>query len=231
MRGVAAALLGAADAVLPLRRMRMTAAVAAATAGYVALIALQLSLVVPYRDASAASLQLGTLLSVGDSGGCGQTVCLLGSSCAAGLGGSCLLPVTASPAPPAPAPPAPRTPVVAPAAPAAPPAHPAPVRPAPVARVAPHVTVVPAAPPPAAPPATVVVSPVVRSVPAAAAHDTPPLTGGSQSAPVAVPAPRLAAAAPTSVWWLYAIFAAVDLAAAVALAVLIRRTSASQSRS
>ncbi|HEY2704900.1 MAG TPA: hypothetical protein VGL20_14535 [Candidatus Dormibacteraeota bacterium] len=230
MRGVAAALLRAADAGLPLRRMRMTAAVAAAIAGYVALIALQLSLVVPpYRDASAASLQLGTLLSVGDSGGCGQTVCLLGSSCAAGLGGSCLLPVAA---PPAPAPPAPSTPVVAPAAPAAPPAHPAPVRPAPVARVVPHVTVVPAAPPPAAPPATVVAIPVVRSVPAVPVHDTPPLTGGSLSAPAAVTAPRLAAATPTtSVWWLYALFAAVDLAAAVALAVLIRRTAASQSRS
>jgi hypothetical protein len=207
--------------------MRMTATVAAAIAGYLALIALQLTLLSPpYREVAAAPLRLGQLLSVGDPGTCGQTVCLLGSSCAAGLAGSCLLPLT----PPTPASGPPPAPLVATPPVAAPPLpQPAPVRPAPVTRVPRQVTVVPAAPPPAAPPATVEVVPVVRSVPVAPVDHTPPLTGGA--APAAVAAPGTASPAPAGTsWWLYALLAAVDLAAGVALALLIRRTAAAQSR-
>jgi hypothetical protein len=229
MRRVVAAPLRADGALLPLRRMRMTATVAAAIAGYLALIALQLTLLSPpYREAAAAPLRLGQLLSVGDPGTCGQTVCLLGSSCAAGMGGSCLLPLT----PPTPASAPPPAPLVAPAPAAAPPpSQPAPVRPAPVTRVPRHVTVMPAAPPPAAPPATVEVVPVVRAAPAAPLDHTPPLTGGGVPAPALVAAPGPATPAPAeTAWWLYALFAAVDLAAAVALVLLIRRTAAAQSR-
>ena len=74
-------------------------------------------------------------------------------------------------------------------------------------------------------------TPVDRPVPAAAPPAAlPPATG------VALPAPPAAAVPATpahggSPWWLYALFAAVDGAAAVALVVLIRRTSAAQARS
>jgi hypothetical protein len=75
------------------------------------------------------------------------------------------------------------------------------------------------------------VTPVVRSVPAAPVDHTPPLTGGGVSAPAVAAAASTAAPAPAeTAGWLYALFAAVDLAAAVALAVLIRRTAAAQSR-
>jgi hypothetical protein len=91
--------------------------------------------------------------------------------------------------------------------------------------------VVPAAPPAAAPPATVEVVPVVRAAPAAPLDHTPPLTGGGVPAPALVAAPGPATPAPAeTAWWLYALFAAVDLAAAVALVLLIRRTAAAQSR-
>jgi hypothetical protein len=93
--------------------------------------------------------------------------------------------------------------------------------------VAQHVTVAPAAPPPAAPPAAVEATPVVRSVPAAPVEHTPPLTGGAVPASAGVAAPPTGEPTPEGTpWWLYALFAAVDLAAAVALVVLIRRTAA-----
>jgi len=92
--------------------------------------------------------------------------------------------------------------------------------------------VAPAAPAPAAPPSTLVVTRVDRSVSVAAPPSAaPPVTGVPLPplGPATLPAP--AAPSPAgSPWWLYALFVAVDGAAAVALAVLIRRTAAAQSR-
>ena len=206
----------------------MTWTVAAACAGYMALIALQLSLIAPpfERAEAAAPVGLGRLLTVSDAGVCVLPVCLLAPTCVAGVGATCLLPL----ATPAPVQPAPRAPIGAAPAPVAPP-RPVAAAPASAVHTVPHVAVVPAAPPPKAPPATLVVTPVDRPVPAAAPPAAlPPATG------VALPAPPAAAVPATpaqggSPWWLYALFVAVDGAAAVALALLIRRTSAAQARS
>jgi hypothetical protein len=230
VRLTVAQVLRSFDAWLPVRRMRMTGTVAAATAGYLAMITLQLSLVAPVPgEASTASLtRPGGLLSISisNAGVCVLPVCLLGPTCVAGVGGCCVVPLAAPP----PATPAPRAPLVSAPPPAATPhLAPAPVVRAP--RVAPHVTVVPAAPPPKAPPATVVVIPVDRPVAAAPVQHAPsPASSGALAAPPAVVAPRTATPGPAgSPWWLYALFVVVDLAALVALAVLIRRTAASQS--
>jgi hypothetical protein len=229
MRPTVAQLLRSFDVWLPVRRVRMTGTVTAAIAGYLAMIVLQLSLVAPVPgEASTASLRLGGLLSVSDAGVCVLPVCLLSPTCGAAVGGSCLLPPAA---PPPPVAPAPRAPVVTAPAPAAPP-PPAAAPAVHVSRVvAPHVAVVPAAPPPKAPPASIVIVPVDRPVAAAPVdHAPPPATSGALHAPTAVVAPRTAAPAPVgSPWWLYVIFGVVDLAALVALAVLIRRTAAAES--
>jgi len=218
------------DGWLPVRRMRMTWTVAAACAGYMALIALQLSLVAPpfQRAEAAAPVGLGRLLGVSDAGVCVLPVCLLTPTCVAGVGATCLLPLAIT----APVQPAPRAPIGAAPAPVVPPRPvAAAAAPAPAVHTVRHVAVVPAAPPPKAPPAALVVTQVDRPVPAAALPDAqPPATG------VALPAPPVAAvpAIPGhggSPWWLYALFAAVDGAAAVALVVLVRRTSAVQARS
>jgi hypothetical protein len=230
MRPTVAQLLRSFDVWLPVRRMRMTGTVTAAIAGYLAMIVLQLNLIAPVPgEANTASLlRPGALLSISDAGVCVLPVCLLGQTCGAGVGGSCLLPPAAAPPPAAPAP---RAPVVTAPAPAAPP-HPATAPAVHVSRVSPRVTVVPAAPPAQAPPATIVIVPVDRPVVAAPVdHARPPAATGALHAPTAVVAPRTAAPVPGgSPWWLYVIFVAVDLAALVALAVLIRRTAAAESR-
>ncbi len=142
MRGPIARLPRIVDGWFPVRRMRMTGAVAAAIVGYVAMLVLQLSVVVPVPgEASTASPVVigGGLLSISAEGGvCALPLCLLAPRCAASVGGGCLLP-TGSPPPatPRPAPPAP--PAAPPAAPAAAPvapAHPAPAHPVVAARSA-----------------------------------------------------------------------------------------------
>jgi hypothetical protein len=229
MRPTVAQLLRSFDVWLPVRRVRMTGTVTAAIAGYLAMIVLQLSLVapVPGEASTAGLLRPGALLSISDAGVCVLPVCLLSPTCGAAVGGSCLLPPAA---PPPPVAPAPRAPVVTAPAPAAPP-QPAAAPALHVSRVAPHVAVLPAAPPAKAPPASIVIVPVDRPVAAAAVDHAPPrAAGGALHAPTAVVAPSTAAPAPGgAAWWLYLIFAVVDLAALVALAVLIRRTAAAQS--
>jgi hypothetical protein len=220
------------DGWLPVRRMRMTWTVAAALAGYVTMIAVQLSLVAPLhgRAASAAPARPAALLSISNAGVCLLPVCLLAPSCVAGVGSTCLLPVAAPP-PAQPAPPAAPAPVAAAPAPVAP-QRPAPAAPAPVVRPVHHVSVVPAAPPPAAPPATPVIVPVARPVPAAAVPAAPvPVSGVPLPAPAVVATPPTGSPAPAGIpWGLYVLFAVVDLAATVALTMLIRRTAATRSR-
>jgi hypothetical protein len=199
---------------------------AAAITGYLAMIALQINFVTP-RPAEGATLRLGQVLSIGgDAGVCVLPVCLLGTPCVLGVGGTCLLPAT----PPAPVAPQPRTPQSAPPAAAAPPPATVAIRPAPApAHAAPRVTAVHAAAPPPAP-APVVVA-VARPVAAVPIVQAPPLGTGALPAPATVLAPRTASPAPEGgAWWLYALFVVIDLAAAIALALLIRRTAAAPSR-
>ena len=229
VRRTVAQLLRTLDGWLPVRRLTMTWTVAAACAGYMALIALQLALVAPpYAGAAAAApSHHRALVSISKAEGvCLLPVCLLAPTCVAGVGGTCLLPL----ATPAPVQPAPRAPIGASAAPAAP-KHAAPSAPAPAAPAAGHVAAAPAAPAPAAPPSTLVVTRIDRSVAVAAPPvQAPPVTG--VPLPIA-PATQPAASAPSpsgSPWWLYVLFVAVDGAAAVALVILVRRTAAAQSR-
>lgn len=231
MRRPIARLTRIVDGWFPVRRIRMTGAVAAALTAYATMLALQLSVVAPVPgEASTASPVVigGGLLSISaDTGVCVLPVCLLAPRCAASVGGGCLLPAgSPPPAAPKPAPPAP--PAAAPAAPAAAPAvptHPASAHPGAAARSAPHAAAAHAAVAKAPAPIAEITR-VDRPVIAAPVQTTPPLTSGGAlptapvvvAAPVPVPAP----------WWLYAIFVAVDGAAAVALTVLIRRTAAAQ---
>jgi hypothetical protein len=88
--------------------------------------------------------------------------------------------------------------------------------------------VVPAAPPHGAPAATLVVTPVVRPAPVVEAPITlTPPTAAVSPAPAIAPRPSEPAGGTPA--WLWALFGIVDLAAAVALAILIRRTAAAQS--
>ena len=230
VRRTVAQLLRTLDGWLPVRRLTMTWTVAAACAGYMAVIALQLTLVAPpYAGAAAAAPTYHRgLVSISKAEGvCLLPVCLLAPTCVAGVGGTCLLPL----ATPAPVQPAPRAPIGASAAPAAP-KHAAPAAPAPAAPAAGHVAAAPAAPGPAAPPSTIVVTRIDRSVAVAAPPvEAPPVTG--VPLPPIEPATQPAAPAPSpagSPWWLYVLFVAVDGAAAVALVILVRRTAAAQSR-
>jgi hypothetical protein len=230
VRRTVAQLLRTLDGWLPVRRMRMTWTVAAACAGYMAMIALQLTLVAPpYQGAAAAApVGLGALVTVSDAGVCVLPVCLLAPTCVAGVGATCLL----APATPAPAQPAPRAPVGASSAPVAPP-RPIAAAPAPAVHALRHVASAPSAPSPKAPPAPLLVTRVDRPAPVTAPPAAaPPATGVALPPPPTVtPSPAPAPAPAASAWWLYVLFFAVDGAAAVALAILIRRTAAAQSRS
>jgi hypothetical protein len=223
------------DGWLPVRGMRMTWTVAAACAGYMALIALQLTLIAsPYERAAAAPpapAHRGLLSISKEAGVCLLPVCLLAPTCVAGVGATCLLPL-ATPAPAPPVQPGPSAPVVAAPPPAAPPRpHPVSAASAPVPRAVHHVVAAPTAPAPEAPPVSLAVTPVDRPVPAAAAPSAPVPMTGVPLPPPAVALPATATPTPSgSPWWLYVLFVAVDGAAAAALVVLIRRTAATQSR-